>query len=585
MTAVRDLILQDASLTIAAFRQPAITAYNRLEPRARTVDFTRSLRAEVRDPLWLLTRQWQMGELEAEDAASPIDARLATRIAPFDRVSIAGSPPEPYAHDIPLEVVVEREDFPWSLPARVEAGSRFIRALPTPLRATYLAAARGTFPIAPSADWTREPDAIAFFRVAGPRGFDGEALLASHRAGTLAADLGAPAADAGAVGTAADAVARWRERLVGEPSGSSPPQGWLPDQLAYNVRIATAAEDGEQAVLDAPRYVEGRLDWYAFDAPAQGTAMADPAGGAPVASTRDVLSFVPTAATFPGMPNPRFWELEDRRVNFGSINAKTTDHVLLVFAELGLVFGNDWFVLPFEMPVNHLCEVEGLVITDVFGDRTLIDNANGQDEASPHRWSMFAVSGESADPWRGRYFWLPASLTSIAQGEPIEAVSFARDEMANLAWAVEDTIPDGAGSGIAARLVADQHLAGTPAPAVAVRYTLGTEVPENWVPFLPVHIPGGVTDIRLQRGTMPPFGNPPVAPVRRGVILNELPAPFYVAEEEVPSTGVLVTRRAQRTRWYGGRTYLWMGRARETGRGEASSGLRFDQIDELPGPE
>jgi hypothetical protein len=585
MTEVRDLIVANAGLMIAAFREPAITAYNRLEPRARTEDFTRSLRAEVRDPLWLVTRQWQMGELEAEDAASPIDARLATRIAPFDRVSIAGGAPEPYAHDIPLEVAVEREAFPWSLPSRVEAGSRFIRALPVALRNTYLAAARGTFPIVPSPDWAKEPDALAFYRVARTRGFDGEALLASHRAGTLAADLGAPAADSGSIGTAGDAAARWRERLVGEPSGSSPPRGWLPDQLAYDVRIATSAENGEQAVLDAPRYVEGRLDWYAFDAPPQGTAIADPAGGPPVASTRDVLSFVPTAATFPGMPNPRFWELEDRRVNFGSINAKTTDHLLLVFAELGLIFGNDWFVVPYEMPVNHLCEVEGLVVTDVFGDRTLIDNANGAEEASPHRWSMFAVSGESADPWRGRYFWLPASLTSVQQGEPIEAVSFARDEMANLAWAVEDTIPDGAGSGIAARLVADQHTPGTPPPAVAVRYTLGTEVPENWVPLLPVHIPGGVTDIRLQRGTMPPFGTPPVPPARRGVILNELPAPFYVAEEEVPASGVVVTRRAQRTRWYDGRTYLWMGRARETGRGEASSGLRFDQIDELPGPE
>jgi hypothetical protein len=40
----------------------------------------------------------------------------------------------------------------------------------------------------------------------------------------------------------------------------------------------------------------------------------------------------------------------------------------------------------------------------------------------------------------------------------------------------------------------------------------------------------------------------------------------------------------QRTRWYDGRTYLWIGRARETGRGGANSGLRFDQIDDLPPP-
>jgi hypothetical protein len=107
-------------------------------------------------------------------------------------------------------------------------------------------------------------------------------------------------------------------------------------------------------------------------------------------------------------------------------------------------------------------------------------------------------------------------------------------------------------------------------------------VPENWVPFLPEHLPGSIQDIRFRRGAMPPHGTPPVAPRRRGVILNELPAPFYVAEEEVPVSGIIVSRRVQRTRWYDGRTYLWIGRSRETGRGGAFSGLRFDQIDDLP---
>jgi hypothetical protein len=107
---------------------------------------------------------------------------------------------------------------------------------------------------------------------------------------------------------------------------------------------------------------------------------------------------------------------------------------------------------------------------------------------------------------------------------------------------------------------------------------LGTEVPENWVPFLPEHLPGAIADIRLRRGEMPPSGGAP--PRRRGELLDEMPAPFYIAEEEIPDSGTSVTRRMQRARWYDGRTYLWMGRSRETGRGAASSGLSFDQIDE-----
>ena len=46
--------------------------------RARD-DFDRALRAEVRDALWMLTRQWQLGEFRGDDAGSPVLARAARR--------------------------------------------------------------------------------------------------------------------------------------------------------------------------------------------------------------------------------------------------------------------------------------------------------------------------------------------------------------------------------------------------------------------------------------------------------------------------------------------------------------------------
>src|SRR5690606_14753841 len=112
------------------------------------------------------------------------------------------------------------------------------------------------------------------------------------------------------------------------------------------------------------------------------------------------------------------------------------------------------------------------------------------------RWSMFSVTGESHDDWRGRFFWLPASLTSVLESDPLEAVHFARDEMANLAWAVEMTVADGTGKGIETKLLIPDPP--PPAPTIAgVRYTLGTTVPETWIPFLPEHLPGSITDIRF----------------------------------------------------------------------------------------
>lgn len=45
--------------------------------------------------------------------------------------------------------------------------------------------------------------------------------------------------------------------------------------------------------------------------------------------------------------------------------SNSTNHLLLVFAEMALVYANDWFVVP-EMPVNSLCQVLKLVVTPVF---------------------------------------------------------------------------------------------------------------------------------------------------------------------------------------------------------------------------
>src|SRR5205085_3375127 len=110
----------ETHLLLALYREPAITAYNRLEPRARTENFARSLRAEIRDPLWMLTRQWQMGEFEAEDAGSAIDARLLTTQAHVDRVELSDAGGRQYDLQVPLETMVEQEAIPFTHARRVQ---------------------------------------------------------------------------------------------------------------------------------------------------------------------------------------------------------------------------------------------------------------------------------------------------------------------------------------------------------------------------------------------------------------------------------------------------------------------------------
>src|SRR5712671_5161293 len=63
----------------------SITIWNRVEPRARSQDMKSGLEARVHDPLWLLTRQWQVGEFAGRDAGSPVMVEVKSTATIFDR--------------------------------------------------------------------------------------------------------------------------------------------------------------------------------------------------------------------------------------------------------------------------------------------------------------------------------------------------------------------------------------------------------------------------------------------------------------------------------------------------------------------
>ena len=99
-------------------------------------------------------------------------------------------------------------------------------------------------------------------------------------------------------------------------------------------------------------------------------------------------------------------------------------------------------------------------------------------------------------------------------------------------------------------------------------------MPENWRPFIPVRKPGTTRSIKLQRARLPGADRP-----IRGEVLR-VPGAYFIEEEEVPRAGRIVDRRFQRARWIDGTAFLWIGRSSVSGRGEGSSGLAFDHIEE-----
>lgn len=110
--------------------------------------------------------------------------------------------------------------------------------------------------------------------------------------------------------------------------------------------------------------------------------------------------------------------------------------------------------------------------------------------------------------------------------------------------------------------------------AGSLRYRLSTEVPDYWIPLLPVATGQG---LRLRRGAvLNTSGDKGVTPAEGEILTPQPGQPLEIYEEEIPREGVRVTRTYQLTRWYDGSTHLWMGRRKEIGRGEGSSGLRFD---------
>jgi hypothetical protein len=94
---------------------PTVTLWNRLEGRPRRDDFDRALKAEVRDALWMLTKQWQTGEFKADDAGSPVFAKLRMSTAPVTRYRPGEAAVEPFPDALPLETRVEQRPLRWEL--------------------------------------------------------------------------------------------------------------------------------------------------------------------------------------------------------------------------------------------------------------------------------------------------------------------------------------------------------------------------------------------------------------------------------------------------------------------------------------
>ena len=118
-------------------------------------------------------------------------------------------------------------------------------------------------------------------------------------------------------------------------------------------------------------------------------------------------------------------------------------------------------------------------------------------------------------------------------------------------------------------------------PRAPVAYRLMSSVPENWIPFIPIHVPDDNRSVQLQRATMPSEvdASPVPALLREGFDAGH---GYFINEEEVPATGTRLTAAYNRTRTRTGQMIVWLTVRRDTGRGGRSSGLSFDLLTDTP---
>jgi hypothetical protein len=561
----------------------SITVWQRLEGLARDPTLRRGLQAQIRDPLWLLARQWQVGEFHAHDGGSPTQVTFNLTACPLTgyHPGLDSQPADQLDPALPLEVQVEREPVQLGVRGAVQLGLHFetlaaaAGASPEDLR-RY----RTLFPIRadPPAGELPDPQATAFRLLAAGRVTDGTALY--DAIGTGRPPLPPSSID---LSSTLDAFAEFRQSLYSEPAG---PPAWAERQLTYQFTIASDTPSG-RAALHAPEFLGDRLGWEDFDPP---PTPADQPSNDEAPLTETTVTALPQRLLIPAFPSDRWWAFEAGTLDMSRVGVELVDLSKLLVAEFALLHSCDWYWISAPLTTGPgrldtlrtgtLSCIDTLVVTDSFGVQTLIRPTETMAPALDRPWSMFKLGD---DPASAGWLLLPPQLDSVLDGPDLEEVLLTRDEVAGLAWAIEAHLPGPMDTPIDGLEAWRQRIPlspaagpppdGAPAP---IAYQLQSPVPDNQLPMVPVQAPSGALYFRRGRIAQPTPDLP--APTARGRILQP-DRPLFVADQAIPPAGLRITRRFRRARCLDGSTAVWIARRVQAPDGPSPSGLRYDLVE------
>ncbi len=602
---------------------PSIIFWNRLETGSIDQENnSKSLRFEIHDPLWTLCRQWQFGEFEGVDASNLAFAQVETQESPIQCISgWRHTQPEPMdTQQQPLEMVLERSAMQPNLLMRAEMGRHFTRLLKKGLSPSdfdtviqaFKTNAEFLFNVVEASgdeqNFIKSPELSdqesqqVLSALGMGRHLDGYAIyqkLNTNRNVSLV--LTSPSATLKeSVNTVGAEFLAWCARVYQLSVQNAP--FWNDLHQEYQVEVGIQDQNNKLRVLSKAEYHGEGHGWYGWAEKSNFSNKASFAANQKKTSTSRVL--IPAMVRFRGMPATRLWEMEDSTVDFGAIQATSTELHKMLYAEFGLTFNNDWLTVPIQAQSGQALQVKKIVVTDMFGCKKTIPPM-----PQTENWSFFQTFNDTDNqnnPWI-----LLANLHDCIQESPaLERVSFLRDEMANLVWGVETLVKDpiwGARDGHKKADDISRFLQARPSEVKqnsrrmvnAFNYQLGVRMPENWIPFVPV----SATDLKnlspfartllnerkvlLQRASLPRFWEDALPQRIRPVSSllggnqednpSKIP-PLILFEEEINRTGMELNLKWRRLRGFDGQVHVWQTRVRKPGRGEVYTNFGFDQV-------
>ncbi|MDO9015267.1 MAG: hypothetical protein Q8S73_30520 [Deltaproteobacteria bacterium] len=546
---------------IIALPYLTLAPWVRIEPSARDRTMALGLRAEIADPTWLLGRQLQLGELNGEDAASPVFATVKVRsvaLAAPPLQDLSGRPRD--VGTLPDEATIEALDLrsPGS-PCRVILGEELAWCL---MRRLYEDEFGGV--------WRRLLATAEDAGLRGRRGLDGLALLTAMDRGEF--DV-AGWVDAGRRDELLNTLSAWRDEC--HAAWLSGPTGWVPGQLSHR---ATMTDQGGTPALEVNRHPGGPVGWYAADVVP---------GEVPLKTRETTIQRVPTPLRYAGMPARRWWEIEDHAVLRFDSELESLDLVRNVALEFGTVYSDDWYAVPIPFEAGQLVRLARVEVEDTFslslqrargGGQATVLEVDNQGDAD--RWNSFRQTvlprpddaSSSPDGW----LWVPRGSADRQVGSILEEVAFLRDEGANLGWGVERIVEGKDGRPYQrAELIPGEEV---PVGVTTWEYRLSPAVPPGWIPFLPIGL--AHHQIALQRARLPSWGPSTGDETDDGPrsLLLRMESPMFLPEHEIPPGGVVVRRAWVRARSLNGRPVMWMRFERHAGSGLFSTDFGFDRL-------